>query len=49
MSVRLYFANAEEFICVGPAVLVEKDFVCLDGRDADNEDAFENPNTGQPC
>ena len=31
------------------AVLVEKDFVCFDGSDADNEDAFENPNTGQRC
>ena len=30
------------------AVLVEKDFACLDGSDADNEDAFENPNSGVP-
>lgn len=25
------------------AVLVEKDFACLDGSDAENEDSFENP------
>ena len=26
------------------SVLVEKDFKCLDGSDADNEDAYPNPN-----
>lgn len=31
------------------ALLVEKDFACLDGSDADNEDAFENPNHGAAC
>lgn len=39
-------------LCVGAQVLVvqvEKDFACLDGRDAGNEDAFENPNCGKTC
>lgn len=31
------------------AVMVEKDFACLDGSDANNEDAFENPNVGAQC
>lgn len=31
------------------AVLVEKDFACLDGSDADNKDTFENPNHGATC
>jgi hypothetical protein len=31
------------------AVLVEKDFACLDGSNAGNEDTFENPNVGVPC
>lgn len=31
------------------AVLVEKDFACLDGSDADNEDAFSNPAREGPC
>jgi len=31
------------------AVLVEKDFACLNGSDEDNEDAFENPNRGATC
>jgi hypothetical protein len=31
------------------AVLVEKDFACLDGSDADNEDTFENPNIETAC
>lgn len=30
-------------------LLVEKDFACLDGTDADNEDAFPNPNHGVVC
>lgn len=30
-------------------LLVEKDFACLDGNDADNEDAFPNPNHGVVC
>lgn len=31
------------------AVLVEKDFACLDGSDADNEGAFENPDDEIAC
>lgn len=31
------------------AILIEKDFACLDGSDADNEDTFENPNQGSVC
>ncbi len=31
------------------AVLIEKDFACLDGSDADNADAFENPNLETAC
>jgi hypothetical protein len=31
------------------AVLVEKDFACLDGTDADNEDTFPNPSQGKIC
>ena len=31
------------------ALLVEKDFVCLHGKDADNEDRFPNPNQGAAC
>ena len=38
----------EESIETGKAeminILVEKDFKCLDGSDAENEDAYENPN-----
>ncbi|MDE3187446.1 MAG: hypothetical protein KGM96_07980 [Acidobacteriota bacterium] len=30
-------------------VLVEKDFACLDGSDADNADAFVNPKHGTDC
>jgi hypothetical protein len=37
-------------VCSGElALLVEKDFACLDGRDDDNEDTFPNPNTGATC
>ena len=28
---------------------VEKDFACLDGNEADNEDTFPNPNVGRAC
>jgi hypothetical protein len=31
------------------AVLVEKDFACLDGTDLDNENTFQNPNHGAAC
>jgi hypothetical protein len=31
------------------ALVVEKDFACLDGKDADNEDKFPNPNHGAAC
>jgi len=31
------------------AVMVEKDFACLDGTEADNEDTFPNPNQGTVC
>lgn len=31
------------------AVMVEKDFACLDRSDAENEDAFENPNVAVQC
>jgi len=37
---------------VGPdqlALLVEKDFACLDGKDSDNEDTFANPKSGVVC
>lgn len=46
-QVGLYrdFALGEEVL----AVLVEKDFACLDGSEADNEDAFENPNHAVTC
>ena len=30
-------------------LLVEKDFACLDGTNADNEDTFPNPNIGIVC
>ncbi len=31
------------------ALLIEKDFACLDGSSADNEDTFPNPNHGAAC
>jgi hypothetical protein len=31
------------------AILVEKDFACLDGNDAENEDTFANPNLQGVC
>ncbi len=31
------------------AVLIEKDFACLDRSDEDNEDTFPNPNAGSTC
>ena len=33
----------------GLALLFEKDFACLDGTDAGNEDTFPNPNVGAVC
>lgn len=30
-------------------LIVEKDFACLDGADAQDEDAFPNPNLGVVC
>ena len=31
------------------ALLIEKDFACLDRNDEENEDTFPNPNTGTTC
>jgi hypothetical protein len=31
------------------ALLIEKDFACLDRSEEDNEDAFPNPNAGTKC
>ena len=31
------------------ALLIEKDFACLDGSDEDNQDTFANPNAGKTC
>jgi hypothetical protein len=31
------------------ALLIEKDFACLDRSDQDDPDAFENPNAGPKC
>ena len=31
------------------ALLIEKDFACLDRSDEDNHDAFPNPNAGATC
>ena len=31
------------------ALLIEKDFACLDRSDEDNEDTFPNPNAGTSC
>jgi hypothetical protein len=31
------------------ALLIEKDFACLDRSDEDNEDTFPNPNPGTTC
>jgi hypothetical protein len=31
------------------ALLIEKDFACLDRSDEDNQDTFENPNVGANC
>jgi hypothetical protein len=31
------------------ALIVEKDFACLDGSDRDNLDAFPNPQRGITC
>jgi hypothetical protein len=37
-------------VCSGElALLVEKDFACLDGADADDKDCFPNPNVGAVC
>lgn len=43
---------AEE-ICLGSlgslALLIEKDFACLDRSDEDNQDTFANPHAGATC
>jgi len=31
------------------ALLIEKDFACLDRRDEDNQDTFANPHAGATC
>ena len=31
------------------ALLIEKDFACLDGSNEDNQDTFANPNVGKIC
>jgi hypothetical protein len=31
------------------SVAIEKDFACLDGNDAENEDTFPNPNLAAAC
>jgi hypothetical protein len=31
------------------ALLIEKDFACLDRSETDNEDTFPNPNAGKTC
>jgi uncharacterized protein DUF7009 len=31
------------------AILIEKDFACLDRNEEENEDAFPNPNAGKTC
>ena len=31
------------------ALLIEKDFACLDRSDEDNQDTFPNPNAGAKC
>jgi hypothetical protein len=31
------------------ALLIEKDFACLDHRDEDNQDTFANPNAAAKC
>jgi hypothetical protein len=31
------------------ALLIEKDFACLDRSEEDNQDAFPNPNAGTTC
>ena len=31
------------------ALLIEKDFACLDRSDEDNQDTFANPNAGAKC
>jgi len=31
------------------ALLIEKDFACLDRNEKDNEDTFPNPNAGTKC
>ena len=31
------------------ALLIEKDFACLDRSEEDNEDTFPNPNVGITC
>ena len=31
------------------AILIEKDFACLDRSETENEDTFPNPNAGKTC
>ncbi len=31
------------------ALLIEKDFACLDGREEESQDKFPNPNAGAAC
>jgi hypothetical protein len=31
------------------ALLIEKDFACLDGSEEENQDTFPNPNAGAAC
>ena len=56
-SVRQW-AHSSEQVCVYGSfdvwngeliLLVEKDFACLDGTNADNEDTFPIPNIGIVC
>ena len=35
--------------CGSLALLIEKDFACLDRSEEDNEDTFTNPNVGTKC
>lgn len=57
VSARQWAASPEQVgiygsVCVRNgelALLVEKDFACLDDANADNEDTFPNPNVGAVC
>jgi len=43
------YATVDLGLCGILDLLVEKDFACLDGSDADNLDTFENPGTTGIC